>query len=88
MKAIITWVEYRHAGDIRRQQIGGKLNAAGLTGFLQMAFSAIAAQLVAVIFNGTVYPLLLMMLAASIASLLFFLAGTREVGAKVVNSQS
>ena len=28
MKAIITWVEYRHAGDIRRQQIGGKLNAA------------------------------------------------------------
>jgi DHA1 family bicyclomycin/chloramphenicol resistance-like MFS transporter len=53
-----------------------------------MAFSAIAAQLVAVIFNGTVYPLLLMMLAASIASLLFFLAGTREVGAKVVNSQS
>jgi DHA1 family bicyclomycin/chloramphenicol resistance-like MFS transporter len=62
--------------------------ASGLTGFLQMAFSAIAAQLVAVIFNGTVYPLLLMMLAASIASLLFFLAGTREVGAKVVNSQS
>jgi DHA1 family bicyclomycin/chloramphenicol resistance-like MFS transporter len=62
--------------------------ASGLTGFLQMAFSAIAAQLVAVIFNGTVYPLLLMMLAASIASLLFFLAGTRDVGAKVANSQS
>ena len=60
--------------------------ASGLTGFLQMAFSAIAAQLVAVIFNGTVYPLLLMMLVASIASLLFFLAGTREVKVKQVNS--
>lgn len=47
-------------------------SASGLTGFLQMSFSAMAAQLVAVIFNGTVYPLLLMMLGASITSLLFF----------------
>ncbi|MDF1766725.1 MAG: multidrug effflux MFS transporter [Gammaproteobacteria bacterium] len=51
--------------------------ASGLTGFLQMAFSAVAAQLVAVIFNGTVYPLLTMMLLASLASLGFFLASTR-----------
>jgi hypothetical protein len=37
---------------------------------------------VAVIFNGTVYPLLLMMLGASVASLLFFLAGTRVAGSQ------
>jgi DHA1 family bicyclomycin/chloramphenicol resistance-like MFS transporter len=47
-------------------------SASGLTGFLQMAFSAVAAQFVAVIYNGTVYPLLLLMLSASVASLLFF----------------
>ncbi|MFK7865246.1 MAG: multidrug effflux MFS transporter [Pseudohongiellaceae bacterium] len=47
-------------------------SASGLTGFLQMAFSAVAAQFVAVIFNGSVYPLLLLMLAASVASLAFF----------------
>lgn len=47
-------------------------SASGLTGFLQMAVSAAAAQLVAIIYNGTVYPLLLLMLASSIASLLLF----------------
>lgn len=47
-------------------------SASGLTGFLQMAFSALAAQFVAVIFNGTVYPLLILMLAASVTSLLSF----------------
>jgi DHA1 family bicyclomycin/chloramphenicol resistance-like MFS transporter len=47
-------------------------SASGLTGFLQMSFSAVAAQMVAVIFNGTVFPLLLLMLAASIMSLLSF----------------
>ena len=46
--------------------------ASGLTGFLQMAVSSIAAQAVALIFNGTVYPLLGLMLAASIISLLIF----------------
>lgn len=50
-------------------------SASGLTGFLQMAFSAMAAQFVAVIFNGTVYPLLLLMLAASVLSLLSFRYG-------------
>lgn len=47
-------------------------SASGLTGFLQMSVSAIAAQLVALIFNGTVYPLLLLMLAAAILSLFLF----------------
>ena len=46
--------------------------ASGLTGFLQMAVSSIAAQAVALIFNGTVYPLLGLMLVASIISLLIF----------------
>ncbi|PCJ21867.1 MAG: hypothetical protein COA96_15205 [SAR86 cluster bacterium] len=42
---------------------------------LQMAFSAVAAQLVAVIFNGTVYPLLILMLVASVLSLVCFRLG-------------
>ena len=45
-------------------------SASGLTGFLQMAFSAAAAQLVAIIYNGTVYPLLSLMLVASVLSLI------------------
>lgn len=52
-------------------------SASGLTGFLQMFFSAIAAQMVAVIFNGSVYPLLGMMLCASILSLICFRLGVR-----------
>lgn len=44
-------------------------SASGLTGFLQMALSALAAQLVALLFNGTVYPMLLLMLAGSLISL-------------------
>ena len=44
-------------------------SASGLTGFLQMGFSAVAAQVVALIFNGTAYPLLLMMLTAAVLSL-------------------
>ncbi|MEX0618687.1 MAG: hypothetical protein WD180_06990, partial [Pseudohongiellaceae bacterium] len=50
-------------------------SASGLTGFLQMSLSAGAAQLVAAIFNGTVYPLLVLMLTASIISLLAFRFG-------------
>ena len=50
-------------------------SASGLTGFLQMAFSAVAAQLVAVIYNGTVYPLLVLMLVASLASMFSFRYG-------------
>lgn len=52
-------------------------SASGLTGFLQMFFSAIAAQMVAVIFNGTVFPLLILMLTASILSLICFNLGVR-----------
>jgi DHA1 family bicyclomycin/chloramphenicol resistance-like MFS transporter len=43
-------------------------SASGLTGFMQMGFAALAAQLVALIFNNTVFPLLIMMLLAAIAS--------------------
>ncbi len=50
-------------------------SASGLTGFLQMSFSAVAAQLVAVIFNGSVYPLLFLMLLASLLSLFCFRLG-------------
>ena len=52
-------------------------SASGLTGFLQMFFSGIAAQLVAMIFNGTVYPLLILMLIASLLSLVLFRFGIR-----------
>lgn len=58
-------------------------SASGLTGFLQMGFSAVAAQFVAVIYNGTVYPLLLLMLSASVASLLFFRWGLANKGKEV-----
>jgi DHA1 family bicyclomycin/chloramphenicol resistance-like MFS transporter len=47
-------------------------SASGLTGFMQMAFSAIAAQVVAMIFNGTVFPMLVLMLVASVLALLSF----------------
>lgn len=53
-------------------------SASGLTGFLQMFFSAMAAQLVAVIFDGSVYPLLYMMLGASVLSLFCFRLGVRS----------
>lgn len=57
-------------------------SASGLTGFLQMAFSAMAAQLVAVIYNGTVYPLLVLMLCASLISLFAFRYGVMSKAAK------
>ena len=40
-----------------------------------MAFSAVAAQVVALIFNGTVYPLLVMMFSAAVLSLVSFKLG-------------
>ncbi|MDF1623470.1 multidrug effflux MFS transporter [Pseudohongiella nitratireducens] len=50
--------------------------ASGLSGFMQMGLSALAAQLVALIYNGTIYPMLSLMLTASVISLLsFYLAG-------------
>lgn len=50
-------------------------SASGLTGFLQMALSALAAQLVAAVYNGTAYPLMFIMLAASLLSLGSFRIG-------------
>ena len=47
-------------------------SASGLTGFLQMSVSAVAAQFVAFIFNETAYPQLIMMLLASVISLFLF----------------
>ncbi len=47
-------------------------SASGLTGFMQMALSAVSAQIVALVFNGTVYPMLILMLIASVFSLLSF----------------
>jgi len=57
-------------------------SASGLTGFLQMAFSAVAAQLVAIIFNGTIYPLLTLMFCASLASMLCFRYGVQQSQAR------
>ena len=53
-------------------------SASGLTGFMQMALSAVAAQAVAWIYNGTAFPLLLMMLCASILSLGLFHFGIKS----------
>ena len=58
--------------------------ASGLTGFLQMAVSSIAAQAVALIFNGTVYPLLGLMLVASIISLLTFKWGVLNYSKRII----
>ncbi|MCY4269560.1 MAG: multidrug effflux MFS transporter [Gammaproteobacteria bacterium] len=57
-------------------------SASGLTGFLQMAFSAVAAQLVAAVYNGTAYPLLIVMLAASLLSLASFRIGVGSSNAE------
>lgn len=43
-------------------------SASGLTGFLQMGLSALAAQIVALIYNATVYPMLFLMLGAALIS--------------------
>ncbi len=50
-------------------------SASGLTGFLQMGLSSVAAQLVAIIYNGTTYPLLFLMFGASLMSLICFRNG-------------
>lgn len=63
-------------------------SASGLTGFLQMAFSGIAAQLVAIVFNGTVYPLLVIMLGASLISLISFRFGVMAKQQKGSEAQS
>lgn len=61
-------------------------SASGLTGFLQMGLSSVAAQLVAVLFNGTAYPLLILMLMASTLSLLCFRLGVGRPGAGSISA--
>ena len=56
-------------------------SASGLTGFLQMGLSSVAAQLVAIIYNGTTFPLLLLMFSASLLSLLCFRLGVGKPAA-------
>lgn len=63
-------------------------SASGLTGFLQMGLSAAAAQLVAVIFNETAYPLLILMFCASLASLLCFRFGVGKPDMESLNEKS
>jgi len=53
-------------------------SASGLMGFLQMGFSAVAAQLVATIYNGTAYPLLALMFIAASLSLVAFRFGVNN----------
>jgi MFS transporter, DHA1 family, multidrug resistance protein len=53
-------------------------SASGLTGFLQMGFSAVAAQLVALTFTGAVYPMLLLMFTAATLSLVSFYIAQRH----------
>jgi DHA1 family bicyclomycin/chloramphenicol resistance-like MFS transporter len=47
--------------------------ASGLSGFLQMAFAALAAQLVGFVQDGTAWPMLLVMSACAVLSLAAFL---------------
>ena len=62
-------------------------SASGLTGFLQMGLSSLAAQLVAIIYNGTTYPLLLLMFSASLMSLLCFRFGVGKPETKEIQKQ-
>lgn len=65
-------------GLILSNSITGAMNAdaqaigaaAGFAGFLQMAIGAIFSQIVGALENGTVWPMLIVMLSASVASLL------------------
>ncbi|MFM1895405.1 MAG: hypothetical protein RLZZ385_479 [Pseudomonadota bacterium] len=57
-------------------------SASGLTGFLQMSLSALAAQTVAIVFNGTAFPLLILMLIASTASMMAFRFGVAKPSLK------
>jgi DHA1 family bicyclomycin/chloramphenicol resistance-like MFS transporter len=52
-------------------------SASGLTGFLQMFFSAVASQLVALLYDGTAFPMIYLMMTASVLSMISFSAGVR-----------
>ena len=50
-------------------------SASGLTGFLQMFFSALSSELVALFYDGTAYPMIYLMMAGSVLSMLCFAVG-------------
>lgn len=52
-------------------------SASGLTGFLQMSFSAVSTQLAALFYDGTAFPMIHLMMAASVLSMVAFSVGLR-----------
>jgi MFS transporter, DHA1 family, multidrug resistance protein len=52
-------------------------SASGLSGFLQMFLSAVSSQLVASLYDGTAFPMIYLMMAASVLSMISFAAGVR-----------
>ncbi len=52
-------------------------SASGLTGFLQMFFAAVSSQLVALLYDGTAFPMIYLMMTASVLSMISFSAGAR-----------
>jgi DHA1 family bicyclomycin/chloramphenicol resistance-like MFS transporter len=53
-------------------------SASGLTGFLQMFFSAVSSQLVALLYDGTALPMIYLMMTASVLSVISFSVGARR----------
>ena len=52
-------------------------SASGLTGFLQMFFAALATQLVALLYDGTPFPMIYLMMTASVLSMISFSVAMR-----------
>jgi len=52
-------------------------SASGLTGFLQMFLSAVSSQLVALFYDGTAFPMIHLMMVASVLSMVSFSVGLR-----------
>jgi len=52
-------------------------SASGLTGFLQMFFAALATQLVAILYDGTPFPMIYLMMTASVLSMISFSVAMR-----------
>jgi hypothetical protein len=53
-----------------------------LSGFLQMFLSAVSSQLVASLYDGTAFPMIYLMMAASVLSMISFAAGVRWGGGR------
>jgi len=52
-------------------------SASGMTGFLQMFFAAFATQLVALLYDGTPFPMIYLMMTASVLSMISFSVAMR-----------